>query len=121
MPNVNAALGCAQMEKLQLILDNKRKTAMKYKEFFSGSNIRFVDEPENCQSNFWLNAIILPDKKAQLQFLEETNDAGIQTRPIWELMNRLPMFKDCQCGDLAQAERFADTVVNLPSGYGKNR
>lgn len=121
MPNVNAALGCAQMEKLQLILDNKRKTAMKYKEFFSGSNIRFVDEPENCQSNFWLNAIILPDKKAQLQFLEETNDAGIQTRPIWELMNRLPMFKSCQYGDLSQAERFADTVVNLPSGYGKNR
>ena len=117
MPNINAALGCAQMENIERILENKRKTAMAYKDFFAGSEIKFFDEPKDCKSNFWLNAVLLPTKEAQLKFLEETNEAGIQTRPIWELMNRLVMFKDCQRGDLTNAEMFADRVVNIPSGY----
>lgn len=119
MPNINAALGCAQMENIERILENKRKTAMAYKDFFAGSEIKFFDEPKDCKSNFWLNAVLLPTKEAQLKFLEETNEAGIQTRPIWELMNRLVMFKDCQRGDLTNAEMFADRVVNIPSGYRK--
>ena len=117
MPNINAALGCAQMENIERILENKRKTAMAYKDFFAGSEIKFFDEPKDCKSNFWLNAVLLPTKEAQLKFLEETNEAGVQTRPIWELMNRLVMFKDCQRGDLTNAEMFADRVVNIPSGY----
>lgn len=117
MPNINAALGCAQLENIDKILQNKRNTAMKYKEFFGGSDIKFFDEPKDCKSNFWLNAILLPNKNEQIKFLEETNDAGIQTRPIWELMNRLVMFKNCQCGDLSNSEMFADRVVNIPSGY----
>ena len=117
MPNINAALGCAQMENIGEILANKRRTAMAYKDFFAGSDIRFFDEPKDCRSNFWLNAVLLPDKDAQLSFLEETNDAGVQTRPIWELMNRLEMFKGCPRGSLANAEMFADRVVNIPSGY----
>lgn len=117
MPNINAALGCAQLENLNAILQNKRKTAMAYKEFFAGSEIKFFDELENCKSNFWLNAVLLPSHDDQIKFLEETNGNGVQTRPIWELMNRLEMFKKCECGDLKVAEMFADRVVNLPSGY----
>ncbi len=119
MPNINAALGCAQMENIEKVLENKRKTAMSYKEFFAGSDIQFFDEPKDCKSNFWLNAVLLPNKEAQLKFLEETNDNHVQTRPIWELMNRLNMFKDCQCSDLTNAEMFADRVVNIPSGYAQ--
>ena len=117
MPNINAALGCAQLENIEKVLENKRKTAMAYKEFLAGSDIKFFDEPKDCKSNFWLNAVLLPNKEAQLKFLEETNDAGVQTRPIWELMNRLEMFKSCQHGNLKTAEMFADRVVNIPSGY----
>ena len=117
MPNINAALGCAQLENLEKILENKRKTAMAYKEFFAGSDIKFFDEPANCKSNFWLNAVVLPNKESQIKFLEDTNDNHVQTRPIWELMNRLEMFKSCECDDLTNAIRFADTVVNIPSGY----
>lgn len=121
MPNINAALGCAQLENLEKILENKRKTAMAYKEFFAGSDIKFFDEPADCKSNFWLNAVVLPNKEAQIKFLEDTNDNHIQTRPIWELMNRLEMFKNCECDDLTNAIRFADTVVNIPSGYAQSR
>jgi aminotransferase in exopolysaccharide biosynthesis len=119
MPNINAALGCAQMEYINKILDNKRQTAMKYKEFFAGTNIRFFDEPAECKSNFWLNAILLPNKEEQLRFLKESNDANVQARPIWELMNRLNMFKTCEHDDLKNAIMFADRVVNIPSGYRK--
>ena len=117
MPNINAALGCAQLENINKILENKRRTAMLYKDFFSGSDIQFFNEPENCKSNFWLNAIIFPNHEKQINFLEETNDNHIQTRPIWALMNRLVMFKDSPKGDLTNSIRFADTVVNIPSGY----
>lgn len=121
MPNINAALGCAQMENLEKILENKRKTAMEYKSFFADSNIKFFDEPKNCKSNFWLNAVLLPSKNEQINFLEETNAAGVQTRPIWELMNRLDMFKNAQRGDLSFSEMFADRIVNIPSGYAQKR
>lgn len=120
MPNINAALGCAQLENLEKILENKRKTAMAYKEFFAGSDIKFFDEPDNCKSNFWLNAVVLPNKEAQIKFLEDTNDNHVQTRPIWELMNRLEMFKNCEQDELTNAIRFADTVVNIPSGFRRN-
>lgn len=68
-----------------------------------------------------MNAVLLPNKEAQIKFLEETNDSGVQTRPIWELMNRLEMFKSCQHGDLKTGEMFADRVVNIPSGYAQKR
>ncbi|WP_296014208.1 LegC family aminotransferase [uncultured Treponema sp.] len=120
MPNINAALGCAQLECIDKILANKRETAMAYREYFSNSKeIKYFDEPKDCKSNFWFNSILLPNKKAQQEFLEETNDNGVQTRPIWELMNRLPMYKNCQRDDLKNAIMFADRVVNIPSGYRK--
>ncbi|MGL5229098.1 MAG: LegC family aminotransferase [Bacteroidales bacterium] len=115
MPNINAALGCAQMEQLETILKDKRSTAESYKTYFEDKAIRFFSEPENCQSNYWLNAVILPDKDSQIRFLEQTNAEGVMTRPIWELMNRLPMFENCQTDDLENTRWFADRVVNLPS------
>ena len=116
MPNINAALGCAQMEHLEEFVLNKRETAAQYAEFFKNmDDIEFFVEPEDCRSNYWLNAVILKDKQAQLEFLQQTNDNGVMTRPIWELMNRLPMFEHCQNDGLENSIWFADRVVNIPS------
>jgi dTDP-4-amino-4,6-dideoxygalactose transaminase len=120
MPNINAALGCAQMENLDAILSNKRETAMKYKEYFkSVESIDFFDEPANCLSNFWLNAIILKDKEARDEFLQYSNDNNVMTRPVWKLMNTLPMFADCQTDDLTNTKWLEERVVNLPSSVRK--
>lgn len=123
LTNLAAALGVAQMEQLPGFIKAKRELAEKYKAFFSLSNtavtlnsiLHFITEPENAQSNYWLNALLLENRKQRDEFLEYTNNNGIMTRPIWELMNRLPMFKDCQKGDLSNAEWLADRVVNIPS------
>lgn len=115
MPNINAALGCAQMENLDSILDNKKETAKIYKEYFSNSDINFFTEPNDSQSNYWLNAVILKDRNARDTFLEFTNDNGVMTRPIWTLMNKLEMFKDCQTDDLTNTLWFEERVVNIPS------
>ena len=116
MPNINAALGCAQMEHLEEYVLNKRETAEKYAEFFKGIEcVEFFEEPADCRANYWLNVVILRDKEAQLKFLEYTNDNGVMTRPIWELMNRLPMFEHCQNDGLKNTIWFADRVVNIPS------
>ena len=116
MPNINAALGCAQMEHLEEFVLNKRETAAQYAEFFKNmDDIEFFVEPTDCRSNYWLNAVILKDRQAQLEFLQQTNDNGVMTRPIWELMNRLPMFEHCQNDGLENSIWFADRVVNIPS------
>ena len=116
MPNINAALGCAQMEHLEEFVLNKRETATQYAEFFKNmDDIEFFVESEDCRSNYWLNAVILKDKQAQLEFLQQTNDNGVMTRPIWELMNRLPMFEHCQNDGLENSIWLADRVVNIPS------
>lgn len=116
MPNINAALGCAQLEHLDEFVADKRATASAYAEFFQNvDGIDFFTEPENCYSNYWLNAVILKDRDAQQAFLQETNDNGVMTRPIWELMNRLPMFEHCEHDGLKNTAWFADRVVNIPS------
>jgi len=116
MPNINAALGCAQLEHLDEFIADKRETAKKYAEYFKNvKGLEFFTEPENSFSNYWLNVVILPDHDKQLEFLQETNDNGVMTRPIWELMNRLPMFDHCQHDDLKNTIWFADRVVNIPS------
>lgn len=117
MPNINAALGCAQLEQIESILANKRETAEAYEAFFAKrEDAVFVKEPTDSRSNYWLNAVLLPNLEARNAFLEETNDAGVATRPVWELMNRLVMFEQCQCGDLSTSENIAARLVNLPSG-----
>ena len=116
MPNINAALGCAQLEHLDEFIENKRQTAAAYTEFFKYiDDIDFFTEPENSYSNYWLNVVILKDKESQQAFLQETNDNGVMTRPIWELMNRLPMFEHCVHDNLENTIWFADRVVNVPS------
>lgn len=116
MPNINAALGCAQMEHLEEYVLNKRETAEKYKLFFETvSDVQFFIEPDNCRSNYWLNVVVLKDKAAQQEFLQYTNDHGVMTRPIWELMNRLSMFEHCEHDNLENTVWFADRVVNIPS------
>ena len=115
MPNINAALGCAQMEKISEFVASKRDLAKKYEDFFRNKMIDFFVEPKNCSSNYWLNAIMLKNREERNNFLAFTNDNGVMTRPIWQLMNRLSMFKSCQYGDLSNAEWFEERVVNLPS------
>ncbi|MCC8171727.1 MAG: LegC family aminotransferase [Parabacteroides sp.] len=115
MPNINAALGCAQMENLERFVADKRETAEQYKRFFAGSEIEFFVEPANCRSNYWLNAVLLKDKEAQQEFLAYTNDRGVMTRPIWRLMNKLPMFAHCQTDGLENTAWFEERVVNIPS------
>lgn len=116
MPNINAALGCAQLEHIEEYVASKRETAQLYADFFKDiPDIEFFTEPENTRSNYWLNAVILKDKEAQQEFLQYTNDNGVMTRPIWELMNRLPMFEHCENDGLKNTIWFADRVVNIPS------
>jgi perosamine synthetase len=115
MPNINAALGLAQLEQLEWMLASKRKIANAYKKFFSTTTLAYKKEPLNAKSNYWLNVLILEDRKSRDQFLEYTNAKGVMTRPIWELMNRLPIFKECQNEDLSNSKWLADRVVNIPS------
>lgn len=124
LTNVNAALGCAQMETIDHLLGLKRELAEKYKEFFRNTEFEFFTEPVNCKANYWLNVILTKDKEERDHVLEYTNKNGVMTRPIWELMNRLPMFTDCQTDSLENSIWFADRVVNIPSsaiipGYRK--
>lgn len=116
MPNINAALGCAQLENLDRYVENKRETAQIYADFFKNiPDITFFTEPDNCRSNYWLNVVMLKDKAAQQEFLEYTNDHGVMTRPVWELMNRMEMFKQCETDCLKNTEWLADRIVNIPS------
>ena len=115
MPNLNAALGCAQMEALPQFLQQKRELAASYRDFFDGSDFKFVVEPTYAQSNYWLNAIISPDSDSRDNLLKSTNKHGVMTRPVWQLMHRLPMFKDCFRGDLTNSIWLESCLVNIPS------
>lgn len=115
MPNLNAALGCAQMEVIEQYLKQKRMLAESYKEFFTGTDFKFVTEPDYAESNYWLNAIICPDKGAREEVLKNTNKEGVMTRPIWQLLHRLPMFENAIRGDLTYSEFIEAHLINLPS------
>ncbi len=115
MPNLNAALACAQLEQLPAFLDNKRELAEMYKAFFAATGIIFITEIANTKANYWLNAVVLKDLEERNAFLEYSNDNGVMTRPVWELMNRLPMFKHCQHDGLEHSSWLADRIVNIPS------
>ena len=120
MPNLNAALMCAQLENLNKFIENKRETADTYRQFFTSAEIKFLVEPPECKSNYWLNAIFLKDRNEQQEFLKATNDAGVMTRPIWELMSELPAFTKAQKTSLSNARKYADTLVNIPSSVRKD-
>ncbi len=115
MPNINAAIGLAQLEQLPLFLKQKRKLAENYKEFFNNSDVLFVKEPVNSKSNYWLNSILFDNKIKRDEFLKYSNDNKVMTRPAWQLMTELKMFQNFQKTDLSNSYYIADRLVNLPS------
>jgi perosamine synthetase len=115
LPNLNAALGCAQMEKLPFILEKKKILSDKYETFFKDKSIQYISGPTESVSNYWLNAILLENLDERNSFLKETNENGVMTRPIWKLMNSLTMFKNAQTGNLDNAKYFEERVINIPS------
>ncbi len=115
LPNLNAALGCAQLEQLPAFLESKRDLAARYIEFFKGTDLQPIVEPRHCRSNYWLNGVICQDGAQRDALLKSTNDAGVMTRPIWALMTRLPLFTNALRGPLYNAEWLEARVVNLPS------
>lgn len=115
LPNLNAALGCAQLEKIEVFIAAKRELARRYDDHFKNSSVQFVREPDGCRSNYWLNAVVCESREQRDALLKATNDAGVMTRPIWTLMSRLPMCGHCLRGDLINAEWLEARVVNLPS------
>lgn len=121
MPNINAALGCAQMELLPEILMNKRETAGEYKAFFKQINeIEFIIEPVHSISNYWLNVILMENQIKKDEFLKLTIESKVTTRPAWALMNKLKMFEKSVCGDLSTAKEIETKLVNIPSSYRNN-
>lgn len=119
MPNLNAALMCAQLEQLSSFVSKKRKLASDYSAFFQSIGIPFVSEIEGAQSNYWLNAILLNDRVERDQFLQYVNDNGVMSRPAWTLMSKLPMFIHCQSDGLENSHWLEDRIVNIPSSVVK--
>ena len=115
MPNINAALGCGQLEYLDKIILEKRNLARLYKEFFKSSELSFITEPDYATSNYWLNAVVAPSKEARDAYINALSDKGIMTRPVWRLMNTLPMFSNCLKGDLTRSEYLQNKIINIPS------
>jgi len=116
MPNLNAALGCSQLKRLDDLLNDKRELAASYERFFSEiDGYDFFKEPMGCKSNYWLNAVITPDKQKRDELLEKTNNAGIMTRPAWELMPDLAIYGHCLTDELQNARWIQERLVNLPS------
>jgi perosamine synthetase len=119
MPNLNAALGCAQLERLPDVVARKRRLAKRYAQAFAGmSGVRFLVEPDGTESNYWLAAIVLDEAQGDAieAVLALLNDANYMARPVWTLMHLLPMYADSPRDDLSVAESLARRVVNLPSG-----
>lgn len=115
MPNINAALGVAQLENLDIYIKKKRTLAKEYEDFFRIKPVSFFSEPENCRSNYWLNVILFESLEERDLFLFESNSQGVMTRPVWRLMNKLRMFENYQKGSLINSEWFEERVVNIPS------
>ena len=115
MPNLNAALACAQLEQLEIMKQSKNNIYNQYKSFLKDKGLKLVDIPENTDWNYWLMSILLDDKKDRDMFLEETNNKGINTRPIWTLMYHLSMYQNSQRDSQENAEYLEQRIVNLPS------
>lgn len=117
MPNINAALAVAQLEMLPTILKNKRRLAEQYADFFRKEGINFKVELPNTRANYWLMCIELENRGARDAFLQRSMESNIMTRPIWQLMFQLPMYKDFQRDNQENAIYLADRIVNIPSSF----
>ena len=116
MPNLNAALGCAQLEKLPEFIQEKRNKAVAYGKMLQGSDWQFVYEPADALSNYWLCAVLTKSREERDAFLTASNGADVMTRPVWQPLNTLPMFKHCFCGNLPVCNDISARLINLPSG-----
>jgi perosamine synthetase len=116
MPNINAALACAQLEQLPLFLENKRNLAKDYEIFFKEKGIKFRTELKDTTANYWLMCIELENKIDYDKFLKDTNGANVMTRPVWELMSKLPMYSHCQRDGQQNATILKNRIINIPSG-----
>jgi len=116
MPNINAALGCAQLEQLATLLADKQATATAYQGFGMDHGLTFATAQPGTESNYWLNTLLLDSLSERDAFLSYANQHGIQARPAWRLMHELPAFAASPCGPLSEASRLAQRLVNLPSG-----
>lgn len=118
LPNINAAMGCAQLEYLPDIIARKRKLSEQYKASFADvAEVEFIEEPSDSTSNYWLNAIRLKDAKLLEEVLDVTNKAGFMTRPVWDIMPNLPMYKTCPSMDVSNSQLLSSSIINLPSSY----
>ncbi|WP_313264720.1 LegC family aminotransferase [Sphingobacterium sp.] len=115
MPNLNAALACAQMELLESFLADKRKLADEYADFFKSIGLNFRTEIKTTKANYWLMCVELKDRSERDHFLKGTNEQGIMTRPIWTLTYRLPMYQHCYRDEQVNAEFLEQRIVNIPS------
>jgi len=120
MPNLNAALGCAQLEQLPTMLKAKRELAETYQAWGNKNSLEFVSEVDNTTSNYWLNAVVCEDVVQRDKFLEVTNNHQVMTRPIWTPMHQLPMYENCQYDNLENTDWLVDRVVNVPSSIPLN-
>ncbi|HAI82184.1 MAG TPA: aminotransferase DegT [Chitinophagaceae bacterium] len=118
MPNINAALACAQLEQLDKILTNKKDLASTYTKYFNElTDVSFVTGIENTVPNYWLNTLVFNAPAEQQSFLQKSNEQKVMTRPIWQLMNELPMYKNCLTVNVENATYLSKRVVNIPSSY----
>jgi aminotransferase in exopolysaccharide biosynthesis len=116
LTNIAAAIGCAQMENIDFIIEQKRNLARNYHKYFKQFDfVNFILEPNNAISNYWLNTICFESKQTQKDFLEYSNNHGVMTRPVWKLMTNLPIFKDCTHFELTNANWLEERLVNIPS------
>ena len=115
LPNLNAALGCAQLENIEKFILKKRELAKTYKKYFQNSELSFFNEPDNCRSNYWLNTLVCIDKNQRDNFLSYTNSKGVMTRPVWTPMHKLPMFSEALCDNLNNTSWLEERLVNIPS------
>ena len=115
MPNLNAALVYAQLEKLDEFILDKRQLADDYADFFENQACKFIREKEGTRANYWLNALLFKNRQERDEFLMYSNEHEVMTRPAWKLMHKLGMFEDCCKNNLDNAEWLADRLVNIPS------
>ena len=115
MPNINAGLGLPQLSRLESLVTSKTKLAQLYRDYFSNSNIEFIEPVDSCEPNYWLCTLKLPSKQDRDKFLSITNDSGVMTRPVWKPLHSLAPFKLCQQSSLANTIELADVLVNIPS------
>ncbi len=121
LPNLNAALGCAQIEQLPELLASKRRLFAAYTQAFSSiEGVRVVAEPSGCRSNYWLQTLLLDETSADKRnaILEATNAAGVMTRPAWTPLHRLDPYAECPRASLSVAESLQRRIINIPSSAG---